>query len=561
MLIKKRHREILFLIFVIVFFYGLCTAFSFKLNPLQDKGHYGLLAQSFLHQNLDLPIKPNPQLLTLPNPYDPIQNGAYRLHDASLYRGNYYLYWGPIPAITRVFFANQLPEQFFIFLYVSGCAIIYFFIVKKIKSDYFPKTNKIYFYFAILSGSFNGVILNLLASSGIYYEAIAAAQFFFLCGFFITLHYLSNPQNKYICFSSIFYTLSFASRISYLFPCLFIAIYYLVTSIKQKKKSVFSTLLSFSPYLTGLLLLGLYNYLRFGNFLEFGLQYQLAGIDMSLNYKNFTSIHNIPNNIQNYFFNFPSISSHLPFIFIDTKRYFNLERLVFSVFLISPITIFTLFHTKTGINVTRIKTFLLFVFVLFVFSISFFSPISATRYFFDFIFVFSLLGFISICSLHKNYKTILSLLPLSIIFIFFASTTYFKAIQEYHPKAYFNLNKFAYSLTHNSNIIDKTAYADLTLVTNKTRHLIINNAISRNVTVHLYPQTTQTYTTLNKEEISLTFVSFEPKITNLNLSYQNHLESNPKTVIQSLVIYPGINEIKIQGSEAPTELSDFELNE
>src|SRR5207248_6297600 len=36
-------------------------------------------------------------LLALADPYDPAQNAPYRLHDASLYHGRYYLYFGPTP--------------------------------------------------------------------------------------------------------------------------------------------------------------------------------------------------------------------------------------------------------------------------------------------------------------------------------------------------------------------------------------------------------------------------------------------------------------------------------
>ena len=61
--------------------------------------YYDMLADAFLHGQTDLLVKPDPHLLTLPNPYDPVANMRYRLHDASLYRGKYYLYWGPVPGL------------------------------------------------------------------------------------------------------------------------------------------------------------------------------------------------------------------------------------------------------------------------------------------------------------------------------------------------------------------------------------------------------------------------------------------------------------------------------
>ena len=40
-----------------------------------------------------------PELLALDDPYDPAQNAPWRLHDASLYDGRYYLYFGPTPVV------------------------------------------------------------------------------------------------------------------------------------------------------------------------------------------------------------------------------------------------------------------------------------------------------------------------------------------------------------------------------------------------------------------------------------------------------------------------------
>ena len=66
---------------------------------------YPLYAQltSFPGRHYSLPVEPDPHLLALPNPYRP--NAPYRLHDASLYKGKYYLDFGthagadPFPAV------------------------------------------------------------------------------------------------------------------------------------------------------------------------------------------------------------------------------------------------------------------------------------------------------------------------------------------------------------------------------------------------------------------------------------------------------------------------------
>ena len=57
------------------------------------------LGDALLEGRLSLIAEPSQALLSLPDPYDPLQNEGLRLHDASLYKGRYYLYFGPAPAV------------------------------------------------------------------------------------------------------------------------------------------------------------------------------------------------------------------------------------------------------------------------------------------------------------------------------------------------------------------------------------------------------------------------------------------------------------------------------
>src|ERR1035441_4087362 len=57
----------------------------------QTSEYYALLTDAFLAGQTSLLVPPPSELLALPNPYDPLRNGEFRLHDASLYHGKYYL--------------------------------------------------------------------------------------------------------------------------------------------------------------------------------------------------------------------------------------------------------------------------------------------------------------------------------------------------------------------------------------------------------------------------------------------------------------------------------------
>jgi hypothetical protein len=81
------------------------------------RGHYyESLVDGFRRGQLNLTVEPLPELLRLKDPYDAGQNAPYRLTDASLYRGKYYLYFGPTPAVVlmlpwRVLTGRPIPER------------------------------------------------------------------------------------------------------------------------------------------------------------------------------------------------------------------------------------------------------------------------------------------------------------------------------------------------------------------------------------------------------------------------------------------------------------------
>jgi hypothetical protein len=80
-------------------------------------GHYyESLVDGFLKGQTSLSVEPSPELLKLPDPYDPRRNFPYRLSDASLYHGKYYIYYGPTPAVLlmlpwRVLTGSHMPER------------------------------------------------------------------------------------------------------------------------------------------------------------------------------------------------------------------------------------------------------------------------------------------------------------------------------------------------------------------------------------------------------------------------------------------------------------------
>jgi hypothetical protein len=86
--------------------------------------YYSQLAEAFRHGQLSLLTPPKPQLLALADPYLPALNAPYRMHDASLYGGKYYLYFGPAPVLVL-----HMPLRWLTGYYPSDAAAVLIFLM------------------------------------------------------------------------------------------------------------------------------------------------------------------------------------------------------------------------------------------------------------------------------------------------------------------------------------------------------------------------------------------------------------------------------------------------
>src|ERR1700730_15890582 len=91
-----RALAVLGLMAILVFF---ATAGTLRFE--RGMRYYDELGAALLRGHLYVAQQPSAELLALPNPYDATQNHGLVLHDASLYNGHFYLYFGPAPALIH----------------------------------------------------------------------------------------------------------------------------------------------------------------------------------------------------------------------------------------------------------------------------------------------------------------------------------------------------------------------------------------------------------------------------------------------------------------------------
>jgi hypothetical protein len=296
------------------------------MDPLPINGrYYPMLADAFRNGKLYLNTEPSPDLLKLENPYDSQQYLTVdSLHDASLFKGRYYLYWGPVPAI----FASLLPAGLEIsdvhlaLFFGSGLALVGGLLLIFVWRRFFPSLS----WWAVLPGLlilFWGTPLPFsILGSGIYETAIFSGQTFLILGLLFIFIGLSEnkPRFGFLLLTGIFWALAAGSRVS-LTPAILVltsAALWRAWSISGSNHSIFylCVILIGLPLGLGAAGLAWYNYARFGSILETGMCYALSVTDMRQVCSHIISPSYIPANAFIYFLRPPTIDSSFPFVFI-----------------------------------------------------------------------------------------------------------------------------------------------------------------------------------------------------------------------------------------------------
>ncbi len=297
-------------------------------EPQQD--FYNQLVDGFLDGQLNLKVEVAPELLRVKDPYDPAQRppGA-GLHDATFYQGKYYIYFGVVPAVVLLLpftvvtgMDLPLPAAVGVFVFVGFLLSVAAW--SDVKRRYFPAagaTIRLACGLALGLASLGPV---LLRRPTIYEVAIASAYCFAMGALWCAGRALHAARRRamWVAGASLCLGLAVGSRPSYVLaaPLAMGPLawwWWRHGRAKQSSDGVrrsgwLMVLAGAGPLALCGLLLGLYNYLRFGSVSEFGVRYILSGVyesrmtHFSTSYLGF--------NLQNYFLTVPTWSEWFPFI-------------------------------------------------------------------------------------------------------------------------------------------------------------------------------------------------------------------------------------------------------
>ncbi|MDO8540135.1 MAG: hypothetical protein Q7S40_06790 [Opitutaceae bacterium] len=247
---------------------------------------YALLARGFLQGHLSIAATPSPELLALRDPYDPAaRQGAPYLHDASLFGGRYYIYFGPAPALLlfapwRLITGTDLATSHAVFAFASAACLGLLAIVQWFGRRYYPGASPVAQCGALLTVSGASLLLPLVRRPGVYEVAISCGAAAAIWGLYCACRSRSaSDRMGWPAAAGLLFGLAVASR-----PTLGLAALGAVAIMRGE-----STRAGRAPHrcilvalATGSIVVGLlgwYNHARFGNPLEFGQRYQLSSIN------------------------------------------------------------------------------------------------------------------------------------------------------------------------------------------------------------------------------------------------------------------------------------------
>jgi hypothetical protein len=283
--------------------------------------HYEYMAEGFVAGHTYLSLAPAPELSRLKDPYDPSGNAPYRLWDASLYKGRYYLYYGPAPAVAlmvpwRLLTGHMLPQRLAVAVFaVAGMAALGL-LLAGVRRKCFPR----------LSGGALGVVLFvafhaawlpvILRRPSVWeLPIVSAVACLWWSLYFLWKLHDSGGKARWAVAAGIALAFLMGSRATFVFGAIVVTGLALVPTagpyLRPRSLGKSGLLAAALAFAGGVALL-VYNHERFGRWLEFGQSYQLWGAD-ERNVAHFSLLY-APFNTWTYLFSLPSFSPYFPFL-------------------------------------------------------------------------------------------------------------------------------------------------------------------------------------------------------------------------------------------------------
>ena len=254
-------------------------------------GYYNLLMKGFMKGSLAMDLPADPALARMKNPSDPEERGDHGLHDASYYRGRYFLYFGAAPVVllflpfhlvTGKFIDESLVPPVFAFLGLLASA----WLLAAIRRRYFPRASAAAAAGCVVALGLANLVPVLLRRSNVWEVPITCAYACFMLGLCALFQSLQGRRPAaWLALASASFGLAVASRPTYLFGCGAVLVPVLAHAWGRRAAGSLLgapalrrlALAAFLPLAAIGALLALYNIGRFGSPTDFGFRHLMNG--------------------------------------------------------------------------------------------------------------------------------------------------------------------------------------------------------------------------------------------------------------------------------------------
>lgn len=256
--------------------------------------YYNLLVDGWLDGHLYMKVEVPPELLQLADPYDPgLRPPGMALHDATMYRGRYYLYFGAAPVVTLLLpfrlvsggVALPLPAAVWVFTYAGFLVSAGIFL--GMRRRYFPETGRGTAGLGLVALG-TASMGPLLVLRGSIWELPLSSGYFFIMVALGCVGRSVHAERRalgWMAGAGLSLGLAVASRPTYLFASgvLVVPVLWRWWQGRTEGRAGWSQVAQWA--LAGAVPLGAvglamawHNYARFGSPTEFGVKYQFSGI-------------------------------------------------------------------------------------------------------------------------------------------------------------------------------------------------------------------------------------------------------------------------------------------
>lgn len=410
--------------------------FSEKTDEEATNVYTNNFINALMNKQVSLLEEPLDRLQEKENPYDPTERSDITrsvdgkksdtryLWDTVYYEGKYYIYFGILPALELLLPYKMITGEYMlsataVLIYSIATILGLVFLSLEILEKWFKEIPfKLWVYFIIFV-LFGSMVLWTNSRASFYEIVVIAAMAHSILGAAMIFSAFRN-KNK-ISYFQLFIgctllALSVACRPTFLLVSIILLPYLInlfVRKVKEKNvKEVVKLILSAGiPYITVGIGLMYYNYIRFGNVLEFGTTYQLTIADMGkLKYRWLV----IPIGLQTLLFKIPLIIEHFPFFSYNSRAltfygFYYTESLICGYLFIAPITAL-LFGIKKILKNAEQKDMKIFLYIslciaLFMACFSVYMAGSLQRYVMDYAWILCIVASCLMLQIYENIKT------------------------------------------------------------------------------------------------------------------------------------------------------------